>query len=213
MSLLQQADPTCRLVFLPLDTFIHASHAWDSSLRNSCLMLGRLLTSRLLLPARKGCREHRCRASAFPAMGGKTRFIFCYFSPLVLFSSTLAAWRSVSTLREIVKDNLATDESLQQQLTLCVLMDCYPPASSVLGILQARILEWVTMPSSRGSSWPGNLSRVSYISCIAGKFFITEKPGKPTKECTAVLIIWITLCISSLILIYLITGRYKLWHT
>ena len=104
MSLLQQADPTCRLVFPPLDTFTHPSHAWDSSLRNSCLMLGRLLISRLLLPARKGCGEHRCRASAFPTIGGKTRFIFCYFFPLVLFSSTLAAWCSVSTLREIVKD-------------------------------------------------------------------------------------------------------------
>ena len=34
-------------------------------------------------------------------------------------------------------------------------MDCSPPDSSVHGILQARILEWVAMPSSRGSSQPG----------------------------------------------------------
>ena len=34
--------------------------------------------------------------------------------------------------------------------TLCDLMDCTPPVSSVPGILQARILEWVAMPSSRG---------------------------------------------------------------
>ena len=34
----------------------------------------------------------------------------------------------------------------------CDLMGCSPPGSSVHGILQARILEWVTMPSSRGSS-------------------------------------------------------------
>ena len=38
--------------------------------------------------------------------------------------------------------------------TLCDPMDCSPPGSSVRGILQARILEWVAMPSSRGSSWP-----------------------------------------------------------
>ena len=38
--------------------------------------------------------------------------------------------------------------------TLCDPMDCSPPGSSVHGILQARILEWITMPSSRGSSWP-----------------------------------------------------------
>ena len=37
-------------------------------------------------------------------------------------------------------------------LTLCVPMDCSPPGSSVHGILQARILHWVTIPFSRGSS-------------------------------------------------------------
>ena len=35
-----------------------------------------------------------------------------------------------------------------------------------MGILQARILEWVTMPSSRGSSWPKEWTQVSYVSCI-----------------------------------------------
>ena len=38
--------------------------------------------------------------------------------------------------------------------TLCDLMDCSPPGSSVHGILQARILEWVATPSFRGSSQP-----------------------------------------------------------
>ena len=43
----------------------------------------------------------------------------------------------------------------QSCLTLCDPMDCNPSGSSVLhGILQARILEWVVMPSSRGSSQP-----------------------------------------------------------
>ena len=41
---------------------------------------------------------------------------------------------------------------LQLRLTLCDPMDCSPPGSFVRGILQARILEWVAMPSSRGSS-------------------------------------------------------------
>ena len=41
-----------------------------------------------------------------------------------------------------------------------------PQGSSVYGILQARILEWVAMPCSRGSSWPRDWTRVSYISCI-----------------------------------------------
>ena len=43
---------------------------------------------------------------------------------------------------------------------------CRPPGSSVYGILQARILEWVAMPSSRGSSWPRDQTSTSYISCI-----------------------------------------------
>ena len=42
----------------------------------------------------------------------------------------------------------------QSCLTLCDLMDCSPPGSSVLGILQARILEWIAIPFSRGSSQP-----------------------------------------------------------
>ena len=47
-------------------------------------------------------------------------------------------------------------------------MDCNPLGSSVHGIFQARILEWVAIPFSRGSSW----SRVwTWVSCIAGRFF------------------------------------------
>ena len=53
--------------------------------------------------------------------------------------------------------------------TLCNHMDCSPPGSSVRGILQARILGWVAMPSSRGSSHHRDGIRVSRI---AGGFFI-----------------------------------------
>ena len=49
-------------------------------------------------------------------------------------------------------------------------MDCSPPDSSVCGILQARILEWVAISFSRGSPWPKDQTQVS---CIAGRFFIT----------------------------------------
>ena len=50
-------------------------------------------------------------------------------------------------------------------LTLCDPMDCSPPGSSVHGIFQARILEWVAMPSSRGSSRPRDWTPVSWVSC------------------------------------------------
>ena len=59
-------------------------------------------------------------------------------------------------------------KSLQLCLTLCDPMDCIPPDSSVHGILQARILEWVAMPFSRGSSWSRN---GTWVSCIADRFF------------------------------------------
>ena len=45
-------------------------------------------------------------------------------------------------------------------------MDYSHSGPSVPGILQARILEWVAMPSSRGSSQPKDRTRVSYVSCI-----------------------------------------------
>ena len=53
-------------------------------------------------------------------------------------------------------------ESLQSCLTLC---------NPVHGILQARILEWAAMPSSRGSSRPRGQSYISCVSCIGRQFF------------------------------------------
>ena len=50
--------------------------------------------------------------------------------------------------------------------TLCSPTDCGPPGSSVPGIPQARRLEWVAISFSRGSSWPRDRSRVSYISWL-----------------------------------------------
>ena len=55
-------------------------------------------------------------------------------------------------------------------------MDCSLPVSLSMGILQARILEWVAMPSSRGSSPP---RAGTHVSCFAGWFFTAEPPRKP----------------------------------
>ena len=62
-------------------------------------------------------------------------------------------------------------QSLQSCPTLCDPMDCSLPGSSVHGILLARIVEWVTMPSYRGSSSSRDQTPVSCVSCIAGRFF------------------------------------------
>ena len=63
----------------------------------------------------------------------------------------------------------------QSYLTLCNPMECSPPGSSVHRISQARILEWVVISFSRGSSW---LRDWTWVSCIAGRFFTSEPPGK-----------------------------------
>ena len=51
----------------------------------------------------------------------------------------------------------------QSYPTLCNPMDCSPPGSSIHGLLQARILEWVVMPPSRGSSQPRDWTHISYV--------------------------------------------------
>ena len=60
--------------------------------------------------------------------------------------------------------------SLQSCLTLCDPMDCSLPGFSVHGILQARILEWVSISSSRRTSQPRDLHLLS--SALAGRFFM-----------------------------------------
>ena len=55
--------------------------------------------------------------------------------------------------------------------TICDPLDYSPPGSSVHGIFQARILEWVAISYSRESSWPRYWTYGSYDSWIAGKFF------------------------------------------
>ena len=64
----------------------------------------------------------------------------------------------------------------QSCLTLCDPMDCSPPGFSVHGIVQARILEWVAILFSRGSSPPRDWTCISCISCIGRGFLTIELP-------------------------------------
>ena len=58
-------------------------------------------------------------------------------------------------------------------------MGCSPPGSSVHGISQARILEWVVISFSRESSYP-QIEPISLtFPVLADRFFTTELPGKP----------------------------------
>ena len=65
-------------------------------------------------------------------------------------------------------------KSLQPCPTLCNPMDCSPKGSSVHGILQARKLEWVVVPFSRGSSWPGIEPTCLMFPAFVGGFFTTR---------------------------------------
>ena len=62
-------------------------------------------------------------------------------------------------------------------LTHCDPMDCSTPGSSIRGILQARILEGTAISFSRGFFWPRDWT---HISSLAGGFFTTQPPGKPS---------------------------------
>ena len=67
-------------------------------------------------------------------------------------------------------------------------MDCSPPVSSVHGILQTSILEWIAMPSSRASSWCRDWTCVSYVSCIdRGVFTISTTWKSPSSYVLVVL--------------------------
>ena len=69
-----------------------------------------------------------------------------------------------------------------QPLQLCLIlwdpMGYSPPGSSVHEDSPGKNMEWVAMPSSRGSSWPRDQTHVSCIPCITGGFFTAESPGK-----------------------------------
>ena len=62
---------------------------------------------------------------------------------------------------------------------LCDPMGCNVPGFSVHGVLQARILERVAMPTFRGFSHPRDLISISCVFCLAGGFFTVEPPGSP----------------------------------
>ena len=76
---------------------------------------------------------------------------------------------------------------LQLCLTVCDPMDYSLPGSSVHGILQARILDWVAMPCSRESSRPRDRTHISYVSCIGRRILChygrLESPVQSAQLC------------------------------
>ena len=119
----------------------------------------------------------------------------CWIAPSTDSAVTTS---SVATTRKKKKKNVKINEHIQKHeekfvfallvllslflsyawathsaVSLCDHMDCSLLGSSVCGILQARILEWDAMPSSRGSS---QTSDQTQVSCTAGRFFTIWAP-------------------------------------
>ena len=92
-------------------------------------------------------------------------------------------WTATESRRNLIRSfltpgvhsSVAVVLVIQSCLTLCNPTDCSPPGSLVYGILQARILEWIIITFSRGSSWPRDWT---WVSCIAGRFFTIWATGK-----------------------------------
>ena len=104
-------------------------------------------------------------------------------APSILYPASNLDWRFVSYMilyvfrchspksSLLMKENVNVDYIVichchlvaKLCLTLCDLMDCSPPGSSVHGISQAKILEWVAISISRGSSWPRDRTHVFCI--------------------------------------------------
>ena len=82
------------------------------------------------------------------------------------------SWHLCNSKVQKKEECLGVKSACMLSRTLFDAMGCSPPGSSVHGILQARILEWVAMPSARGPSRLRGRTRVSCNSCIVGEFFI-----------------------------------------
>ena len=122
-----------------------------------------LLPARLLCPwdfpgknIGMGC--HFILQRIFPTQGS---------NPRLLHSSSVAGYRLLHKVLAIVNNavnitmNIVIVAAVKLRLTLCDPMVCTSPGSSVHGISQGRILEWVAISFPRGSSQPRDQTRVS----------------------------------------------------
>ena len=90
----------------------------------------------------------------------------------------LLGWKGRGRDREFGID-MYMHACMQSHFSLWDPVSCSLPGSSVHGIFQARVLEWVAMVSSKGFSQPKDCTRISYSFSVSGEFFTAEPPKKP----------------------------------
>ena len=132
--------------------------------KRMCLLKAQTsLISRSYKDKRAGVRREGCRlfisiSLIFVSEVLSYSFIWSMFLCLLILPDFLYLFLHIAKWSEVA----------QSWLTFGDLVDCSPPGSSIHGILQARILEWIAISFSRGSSQPRDRTQVS---CIAGRHF------------------------------------------
>ena len=95
--------------------------------------------------------------------------VFCLFACLLFNFHGSIVWLNIHTCTHSWLTKFCyLKVKLLSHVQLCDPMDCSLPGFSIHGIFQARVLEWVAISFSRGSSWPRDQTQVS---CIAGRRF------------------------------------------
>ena len=139
--------------------------------KNTCI----LMFTEALFTKAKTWKEPKCSSTG---EWMKTRWYISLFSYSVTSDSLQPHGLQHTRLSCIYNGILSGSVVAQSCLTLCDPMDCSPSGSSVHGILQARILEWVAISFSRGSFQPRDWTWVSASPALQADSLPAEPSGK-----------------------------------
>ena len=129
------------------------------------------LTRQIFACSNNICVSYQCRRCGFNPWLREILWRWTWQSTSVCFPVQSHGKRSLVGYSPLSLKSVGCDLALLSNYS----MHCSPPGSSVHGIVQASILEWVAISFSRWSSWSRDQTR---ISCIASGFFTTEPLGK-----------------------------------
>ena len=144
----------CQPVICPMTLSLSQASPWSSRLTDPLLSCCSGLLSTGVCRARPGLRAWPHVTCAQSSLSSPSCTL-----PWVILRSWFCSDLSILCL-------LCTTLSRFSRVRLFVTHDWSPPGSSVHEILQARLLEWVAMFFSRGSSWPRDGTCISYVFCI-----------------------------------------------
>ena len=117
------------------------------------------------IPLEAQIKKEKSRMKRKSSLSVLKKFFSLFSNFQITFSHVYIDGNAFKVLLKSIPGSFCFTVSAQSCLTLCDLMDCSSPGSSVHRIFQERILEWVAISSSRGSSWPRDQTRISLVSC------------------------------------------------